>query len=126
MENTAPIVKSVIHTGQKYIPIADGSKVISLNCDSIQQVPKILLFSMIVISNFQAHFHFQTWKLGKERVLIDDSKKIGKKEPMVLVIGHKFKLEVWETIVKMMAVGEVASFQVKKEVNILDFVVISY
>ncbi|KAL0882974.1 hypothetical protein ABMA27_016465 [Loxostege sticticalis] len=88
MENTAPIVKSVIHTGQKYIPIADGSK---------------------------AHFHFQTWKLGKERVLIDDSKKIGKKEPMVLVIGHKFKLEVWETIVKMMAVGEVASFQVKKE-----------
>ncbi|XP_049873181.1 AH receptor-interacting protein isoform X2 [Pectinophora gossypiella] len=34
---------------------------------------------------------------------------------MVLVIGHKFKLEVWETIIKMMAVGEVASFTVKKE-----------
>ncbi|XP_014367254.2 AH receptor-interacting protein [Papilio machaon] len=83
-----PIVKNVLHTGQKYIPIADGSK---------------------------AHFHFQTWKLGKERILIDDSKKIGKKEPMVLVIGHKFKLEVWETIVKLMAVGEVASFRVKKE-----------
>ncbi|KPJ08591.1 AH receptor-interacting protein [Papilio machaon] len=83
-----PIVKNVLHTGQKYIPIADGSK---------------------------AHFHFQTWKLGKERTLIDDSKKIGKKEPMVLVIGHKFKLEVWETIVKLMAVGEVASFRVKKE-----------
>lgn len=66
---------------------------------------------------FQAHFHFQTYKVGKERVLIDDSRKIGKKEPMVLVIGHKFKLEVWETIVKMMAVGEVASFQVKKEVK---------
>lgn len=53
--------------------------------------------------------------MGTERVLIDDSKKIGKKEPMVLVIGHKFKLEVWETIIKMMAVGEVASFQVKKD-----------
>lgn len=66
---------------------------------------------------FQAHFHFQTWKLGKERVLLDDSKKIGKKEPMVLVIGHKFKLEAWETIVKLMAVGEVASFKVKKEVG---------
>lgn len=66
---------------------------------------------------FQAHFHFQTWKLGKERVLLDDSKKIGKKEPMVLVIGHKFKLEVWESIVKLMAVGEVASFRVKKEVS---------
>ncbi|XP_046966339.1 aryl-hydrocarbon-interacting protein-like 1 [Vanessa cardui] len=88
MTNTAPIVKNTIYTGQKYVPIADGSKV---------------------------HFHFQTWKLGKERTLIDDSKKIGQKEPMVLVIGHKFKLEVWESIVKMMAVGEVASFQVKKE-----------
>ncbi|KAL4716688.1 hypothetical protein ACJJTC_004807 [Scirpophaga incertulas] len=88
MENKNLIVKNVIHSGQIYQPISDGSKV---------------------------HFHFQTWKLGKERVLIDDSKKIGKKEPMVLVIGHKFKLEVWETVVKMMAVGEVASFQVKKE-----------
>ncbi|KAJ2949240.1 hypothetical protein O0L34_g6190 [Tuta absoluta] len=88
MSETQPIVKKVLHVGQKYIPIADGSK---------------------------AHFHFQTWKLGKERVLLDDSKKIGKKEPMVLVIGHKFKLEVWETIVRMMAVGEVASFTVKQE-----------
>lgn len=65
----------------------------------------------------QVHFHFQTWKLGKERVLLDDSRKIGKKEPMVLVIGHKFKLECWETIVKMMAVGEVSSFKVQKEVS---------
>ncbi|CAH2096009.1 unnamed protein product [Euphydryas editha] len=88
MSNTAPIVKNTIYAGQKYVPITDGSKV---------------------------HFHFQTWKLGKERVLVDDSKKIGKREPMVLVIGHKFKLEVWENIVKKMAVGEVASFQVKKE-----------
>ncbi|XP_053610021.1 aryl-hydrocarbon-interacting protein-like 1 [Plodia interpunctella] len=89
MSSEAPVIKNVIHSGQKYIPIAEGSK---------------------------AHFHFQTWKkIGTERILVDDSKKIGKKEPMVLVIGHKFKLEVWETIVKMMAVGEVASFLVKKE-----------
>lgn len=40
---------------------------------------------------------------------------------MVLVIGHKFKLEVWENIVKLMAVGEVASFRVKKEVRISFF-----
>lgn len=50
-------------------------------------------------------------------MLLDDSRKIGKKEPMELVLGHKFKLEVWESIVKLMAVGEVASFQVKKEVS---------
>lgn len=55
--------------------------------------------------------------MDKKRVLLDDSKKIGTKEPMVLVIGHKFKLEVWESIVKLMAVGEVASFQVKQEVR---------
>lgn len=88
MTQIAPVVKNLIHAGQKYVPIANGSKV---------------------------HFHFQTWKLEKERTLLDDSRQIGKKEPMVLVIGHKFKLEVWETIVKMMAVGEVSSFQVKKE-----------
>ncbi|XP_013145080.1 PREDICTED: AH receptor-interacting protein isoform X2 [Papilio polytes] len=74
-----------------------------------------MLGKSIFLSLTAAHFHFQTWKLGKERILIDDSKKIGQKEPMVLVIGHKFKLEVWETIVKLMAVGEVASFRVKKE-----------
>ncbi|CAH0585568.1 unnamed protein product [Chrysodeixis includens] len=89
MTQPVPVIKNTIYAGQKYVPIANGSKV---------------------------HFHFQTWKLGDERVLLDDSRKIGKKEPMVLVIGHKFKLEVWETIVKMMAVGEVSSFQCKKEV----------
>lgn len=44
---------------------------------------------------------------------------------MVLVIGHKFKLEVWENIVKLMAVGEVASFRVKKEVRISFFLPIT-
>lgn len=78
---------------------------------------KIFLEILSIFCIFlQVHFHFQTWKCGKERVLIDDSRKIGQKEPMMLVIGHKFKLEVWESIVKMMAVGEVASFKVKKEV----------
>ncbi|XP_032517580.2 AH receptor-interacting protein [Danaus plexippus] len=88
MSTGTPITKNIIHVGKKYVPIEDGSKV---------------------------YFHFQTWKLGKDRILIDDSRKMGKKEPMVLVIGHKFKLECWETIIKMMAIGEVASFHVKKE-----------
>lgn len=39
---------------------------------------------------------------------------------MVLIIGHKFKLEVWEQIVKKMAVDEVASFKVKKEVDLYE------
>lgn len=37
---------------------------------------------------------------------------------MELVLGKKFKLEVWETIVQAMAVGEVARFTVDKSVSI--------
>lgn len=36
---------------------------------------------------------------------------------MELVIGKKFKLEVWETVVQAMAVGEVAKFTVDKSVG---------
>lgn len=36
---------------------------------------------------------------------------------MELVVGKKFKLEVWESILKAMAVGEVAKFIVHKSVS---------
>ena len=35
----------------------------------------------------------------------------------VVFLGKKFKLEVWETCVKSMRVGEVASFTVQPAVN---------
>jgi hypothetical protein len=38
--------------------------------------------------------------------------------PMELVIGKKFKLEVWETIVQAMGINEVSSFTVDKSVSI--------
>lgn len=47
---------------------------------------------------------------------MDDSRKLGK--PMELVLGKKFKFEVWETIVQMMALNEVANFTVDKSVSI--------
>lgn len=47
--------------------------------------------------------------------MIDDSKKTGK--PMELIIGKKFKFEVWEAIVKKMSLNEVASFRVDKSVR---------
>lgn len=65
---------------------------------------------------FQVHFHFQTRKTDEENTLVDDSRLIGSKEPMVLVLGKKFKLEAWEAIVKKMAVNEVAKFSVDKSV----------
>jgi AH receptor-interacting protein len=42
--------------------------------------------------------------------VIDDSRFWDK--PMELVIGKKFKFEVWETCLKTMVVGEVSSFKV--------------
>jgi hypothetical protein len=47
---------------------------------------------------------------------VDDSRKLGK--PMEMVLGKKFKLEVWEVIVQMMALNEVATFTVDKSVSI--------
>ncbi|XP_015122721.1 AH receptor-interacting protein [Diachasma alloeum] len=55
-------------------------------------------------------FHFRTMKL--DGTVIDDSKKMGR--PMELVLGKKFKLEVWEAIVQKMALNEVSKFTVDK------------
>lgn len=62
------------------------------------------------------HFHFQA-KLSESGQILDDSRKWTKPEPMELVVGKKFKLEVWETCLKMMSVGEVAEFRVKKSLT---------
>ena len=43
-----------------------------------------------------------------EKKELDDSRKTG--EPLELYLGKKFKLEVWETCLKSMRQGEVASF----------------
>ncbi|XP_053698131.1 AH receptor-interacting protein [Sabethes cyaneus] len=52
-------------------------------------------------------FHYQTTKL--DGTVLDDSRKLGK--PMELVLGKKFKLEVWEVCVQRMALHEVARFR---------------
>lgn len=43
---------------------------------------------------------------------------MGKGEPFELVIGKKFKLEVFEAIIQRMALNEVAQFTVNKKVNL--------
>ncbi|XP_011309028.1 AH receptor-interacting protein [Fopius arisanus] len=55
-------------------------------------------------------FHFRTMKL--DGAVVDDSKKIGR--PMELVLGKKFKLEVWEAIVQKMSLNEISKFRVDK------------
>ncbi|KAH9502852.1 hypothetical protein Btru_074620 [Bulinus truncatus] len=56
----------------------------------------------------KASFHYRTLKVNDERTVLDDSKHIGK--PMELIFGKKFKLEVWEMLLKTMKVKEVAEF----------------
>ncbi|XP_069703737.1 AH receptor-interacting protein [Periplaneta americana] len=85
-KSNAPLItKNILHAGSKSVSFVSGTKVF---------------------------FHFQTIKCDEERTIIDDSRKLGK--PMELVLGKKFSLEVWETIVQMMALHEVASFTVDK------------
>nr|CAD7454279.1 unnamed protein product [Timema tahoe] len=57
-------------------------------------------------------FHFETRKCDDDRTLVDSSRELGK--PMELVLGKKFKFEVWENVVQMMALNEVARFTVNK------------
>ncbi|XP_066588765.1 AH receptor-interacting protein isoform X2 [Prorops nasuta] len=57
-------------------------------------------------------FHFKTTKCNQEKTVLDDSKKM--QRPMELVLGKKFKLEVWEAIVQKMALNEVARFTINK------------
>uniref|UniRef100_U5EJP9 Putative ah receptor-interacting protein n=1 Tax=Corethrella appendiculata TaxID=1370023 RepID=U5EJP9_9DIPT len=81
----ALIKKETLHAGSKFVKFVNGTKVT---------------------------FHYQTRKCDDNRTIVDDSKKINK--PMVLILGKKFKLEVWEVIVQKMALNEVAKFTCDK------------
>lgn len=82
--NEALIKKETIYAGTKYIPLTSGTKV---------------------------KFHYETKRADNTKV-IDDSRK--NEKPMELVLGKKFKLEVWEVIVQKMSLNEVARFTVDK------------
>lgn len=64
--NEALIQKETLYAGTKYIELKPGTKV---------------------------KFHYETKRADTSKV-IDDSRKINK--PFELVLGKKFKLEVWE------------------------------
>ncbi|XP_073673873.1 aryl-hydrocarbon-interacting protein-like 1 isoform X2 [Garra rufa] len=60
------------------------------------------------VAGTKVTFHFRTQLCNDERTVIDDSKKAGM--PMEMVIGNLFKLDVWETLLMSMHIGEVAEF----------------
>ncbi|XP_076833129.1 aryl-hydrocarbon-interacting protein-like 1 isoform X2 [Brachyhypopomus gauderio] len=60
------------------------------------------------VTGSKVTFHFRTALCNDERTVLDDSRQVG--VPMELVIGNMFKLDVWETLLRSMRVGEVAEF----------------
>ncbi len=63
----------------------------------------------------QIKFHYVTRKLDESKTILDDNRKCS--QPMELLTGKKFKLEVWEKCLKTMRHGEVASFTVETRVS---------
>lgn len=60
-------------------------------------------------------------KCDDDKTVIDDSRMMG--NPMELVLGKKFKLEVWEVIVQKMALNEIACFKVHKSVSFYNIII---
>ncbi|XP_075073337.1 AH receptor-interacting protein [Mixophyes fleayi] len=56
----------------------------------------------------KATFHYRTLLCDDRRTVVDDSSE--REKPMELIIGKKFKLPVWEIIIRSMREGEVAEF----------------
>lgn len=57
-------------------------------------------------------FHYVTKLQNEEGTVLDDSKKSHR--PMEIIVGKKFKLEVWEKCLKSMRVSEVAEFRASR------------
>uniref|UniRef100_A0A669QG47 Aryl hydrocarbon receptor interacting protein n=1 Tax=Phasianus colchicus TaxID=9054 RepID=A0A669QG47_PHACC len=57
----------------------------------------------------KATFHYRTLRCAPEETVLDDSRAWGK--PMELIAGKKFKLPVWEAILRTMRPGERARFR---------------
>jgi AH receptor-interacting protein len=81
------IQKSLIHAGKSPIEYVDGTKV---------------------------YFHYKS-VVQEDGSILDDSKLLNEKKPMEIIIGKKFKLEIWERALKTMWLNEVAKFSVVKE-----------
>uniref|UniRef100_A0A8C3SX81 AIP/AIPL N-terminal FKBP-type PPIase domain-containing protein n=1 Tax=Chelydra serpentina TaxID=8475 RepID=A0A8C3SX81_CHESE len=80
--NVEGVKKKILHGGRGELPqFKDGSKLT---------------------------FHFQTLKDDFEHTVIDDSRQAG--IPMEIIVGKLFKIEVWETLLTSMRIGEVAEF----------------
>lgn len=67
-----------------------------------------MCFFFLFLSVSQLVFHFQTLLDNFERTVVDDSRQAGR--PAEIFVGKMFKMEVWETLLTSMRIGEVAEF----------------
>lgn len=74
-------------------------------CAGVEVVGLIGTLSCLCL---QLVFHFQTLLDNFERTVIDDSRLAGR--PAEIFVGKMFKMEVWESLLTSMRVGEVAEF----------------
>ncbi|XP_060535551.1 AH receptor-interacting protein [Cylas formicarius] len=81
------IVKKVLHAGVAPVAFRAGTKIF---------------------------FHFRTELSDPAGTVLDDSRLMGAGEPLHIILGKQFKLEVWEAILQKMALREVARFTVDK------------
>lgn len=89
------------------------------NDTSSPLIDKKIIHAGTASANFapdaKVKFHFTTQIVNEDSgdpKEIDDSRKF--KEPVEILIGKKFKLEVWESAIQTMAVGEIAEFRVDR------------
>ena len=80
------------------------------------RLEKMKHVKFLLLSLPQATFHFKTFKTDEEKTQIDCSRDLG--QPFELLIGKKFKLEVWEELIKTMREREVARFTCHRSVRI--------
>nr|CAG4644124.1 EOG090X09NR [Lepidurus arcticus] len=98
MSAKEPIVKKIVYAGKQPLQeYSNGSKIT---------------------------FHYQTRRKLEDGsiVSVDDSRKRG--QPMELLLGKQFKLEIWESMVQTMALGEVSTFEVDKSL-VLPYPIVS-
>lgn len=75
-----------------------------------------MIVSYINLHFWQVTFHIKTETCEEEPKVIDESQLW--KEPVELLLGKKFKLEVLEACIRTMAPGEVSSFTIDKTVSV--------
>ena len=110
-DTSSPLIdKKIIHAGTASANFAPDAKVINTCLNSFFLHNNNVFF-------LQVKFHFTTQIVNEDSgdlKEIDDSRKF--KEPVEILIGKKFKLEVWESAIQTMAVGEIAEFRVDRTV----------